>query len=108
MAKADRQREAHLGLKKRKERKLQSGGFPTRIYQTTHVTGGTIMGIDPHTSVVSPHLQHWDAENLLWSVHPTTPSTLGTTRPALWVRSHCGSVTTSTAMSNSHGHFNRG
>lgn len=64
MAKADRQRKAHLGLKKRKERKLQSGGFPTRIYQTTHVTGGTIMGIDPHTSVVSPHLQHWDAENL--------------------------------------------
>jgi gluconate 2-dehydrogenase alpha chain len=22
------------------------------------------MGFDPHTSVVSPHLQHWDAENL--------------------------------------------
>jgi gluconate 2-dehydrogenase alpha chain len=64
MAKGDRQRKAHLGLKKRKGRKLQSRGFPTRIYQTTHVTGGTIMGIDPHTSVVSPHLQHWDAENL--------------------------------------------
>jgi gluconate 2-dehydrogenase alpha chain len=22
------------------------------------------MGADPHTSVVSPHLQHWDAHNL--------------------------------------------
>ncbi len=22
------------------------------------------MGEDPHTSVVSPHLQHWDAHNL--------------------------------------------
>jgi gluconate 2-dehydrogenase alpha chain len=40
------------------------GPFDTRQYQTTHITGGTIMGADPHTSVVSPHLQHWDAENL--------------------------------------------
>ncbi len=38
--------------------------FDPRIYQTTHVTGGTIMGEDPRTSVVSPHLQHWDATNL--------------------------------------------
>jgi len=40
------------------------GPFDTRQYQTTHVTGGTIMGADPHVSVVSPHLQHWDAENV--------------------------------------------
>ncbi len=40
------------------------GPFDTRQYQTTHVTGGTIMGASPHVSVVSPHLQHWDAENL--------------------------------------------
>ncbi|MDB5849171.1 MAG: family oxidoreductase [Rhodoferax sp.] len=38
--------------------------FDTRAYQSTHITGGTIMGADPHTSVVSPHLQHWDAHNL--------------------------------------------
>ena len=38
--------------------------FDTRQYQSTHVTGGTPMGADPATSVVSPHLQHWDAENL--------------------------------------------
>jgi gluconate 2-dehydrogenase alpha chain len=38
--------------------------FDVRFYQTTHVTGGTIMGADPGTSVVSPHLQHWDAHNL--------------------------------------------
>jgi len=36
----------------------------TRQYQSTHVTGGTAMGADPATSVVSPHLQHWDAHNL--------------------------------------------
>ncbi|MDN4606275.1 GMC family oxidoreductase [Sporosarcina highlanderae] len=33
-------------------------------YQTTHNTGGTIMGADPANSVVNPYLQHWDAENL--------------------------------------------
>jgi len=38
--------------------------FDTRVYQTTHVTGGTPMGADPAHSVVSPHLQHWDAQNL--------------------------------------------
>jgi gluconate 2-dehydrogenase alpha chain len=41
-----------------------SGPFDTRDYQTSHVTGGTIMGADPHSSVVSPHLQHWQAQNL--------------------------------------------
>ena len=38
--------------------------YDTRQYQSTHVTGGTIMGTDPKYSVVSPHLQHWDAQNL--------------------------------------------
>ena len=38
--------------------------FDTRQYQSTHITGGTIMGSEPATSVVSPHLQHWDAQNL--------------------------------------------
>lgn len=33
-------------------------------YQTTHNTGGTIMGADPATSVVNNYLQHWDMENL--------------------------------------------
>lgn len=33
-------------------------------YQTTHNTGGTIMGADPANSVVNTYLQHWDAENL--------------------------------------------
>ncbi|WP_075619325.1 GMC family oxidoreductase [Paenisporosarcina indica] len=33
-------------------------------YQTTHNTGGTIMGASPENSVVNSYLQHWDAENL--------------------------------------------
>jgi gluconate 2-dehydrogenase alpha chain len=42
----------------------RKGPYDSRVYQTTHVTGGTMMGSDPATSVVSPHLQHWDAQNL--------------------------------------------
>lgn len=33
-------------------------------YQTTHNTGGAIMGEDPATSVVNRHLQSWDLHNL--------------------------------------------
>jgi gluconate 2-dehydrogenase alpha chain len=33
-------------------------------YQTTHNTGGTIMGTDPSTSVVNRYLQSWDVPNL--------------------------------------------
>lgn len=33
-------------------------------YQTTHNTGGTIMGTSRDDSVVNNYLQHWDAENL--------------------------------------------
>lgn len=33
-------------------------------YQSTHNTGGTIMGDDPDKSVVNNYLQHWDMDNL--------------------------------------------
>jgi gluconate 2-dehydrogenase alpha chain len=33
-------------------------------YQTTHNTGGTIMGASPDDSVVNNYLQHWDVDNL--------------------------------------------
>lgn len=33
-------------------------------YQSTHNTGGTIMGADPATSVVNPFLQSWDVPNV--------------------------------------------
>jgi gluconate 2-dehydrogenase alpha chain len=33
-------------------------------YQTTHNTGGVIMGADPGTSAVNSFLQMWDAENV--------------------------------------------
>jgi gluconate 2-dehydrogenase alpha chain len=33
-------------------------------YQSTHNTGGTMMGADPKSSVVNRYLQAWDADNL--------------------------------------------
>lgn len=33
-------------------------------YQSTHNTGGVIMGADPSTSAVNSYLQMWDAENV--------------------------------------------
>lgn len=38
--------------------------YDTRPYQTTHNTGGAIMGSDPSTSVVNRYLQCWDVPNV--------------------------------------------
>jgi gluconate 2-dehydrogenase alpha chain len=40
------------------------GDFNIVPYQSTHNTGGTIMGSDPASSVVNRYLQCWDADNL--------------------------------------------
>ena len=40
------------------------GSFSSVPYQSTHNTGGAIMGSDPTTSVVNSYLQCWTAENL--------------------------------------------
>ena len=40
------------------------GNFSVVPYQSTHNTGGTIMGDSPHNSVVNRYLQSWDADNL--------------------------------------------
>jgi len=42
----------------------RGGSFSALTYQTTHNTGGTIMGTNPRTSVVNRYLQSWDAHNL--------------------------------------------
>jgi gluconate 2-dehydrogenase alpha chain len=40
------------------------GNYSIVPYQSTHVTGGVIMGADPKTSVVNKYCQHWDAHNV--------------------------------------------
>ena len=38
--------------------------WDTRVYQSTHINGGTSMGADPKTSAVNKYLQSWDVPNL--------------------------------------------
>jgi gluconate 2-dehydrogenase alpha chain len=56
IAKAMRPRSMHV--------KQREGHYSLVPYQTTHNTGGAVMGIDPRTSVVTRYLQSWDVPNL--------------------------------------------
>ncbi|WP_044559344.1 GMC family oxidoreductase [Azospirillum sp. B4] len=42
----------------------RDGSWDVVPYQTTHNTGGTVMGTDPKTSVLNRYLQSWDVSNL--------------------------------------------
>ena len=44
--------------------RMRRGDYDIVPYQSTHNTGGTVMGTDPKTSVVNRYLQVWDAHNL--------------------------------------------
>jgi gluconate 2-dehydrogenase alpha chain len=44
--------------------KKREGHYSIVPYQTTHNTGGAVMGTDPRTSVVNRYLQSWDVPNL--------------------------------------------
>jgi gluconate 2-dehydrogenase alpha chain len=56
IAKAMNPREVHA--------KKREGHYSIVPYQTTHNTGGAIMGADPKTSAVNRYLQSWDFDNL--------------------------------------------
>jgi gluconate 2-dehydrogenase alpha chain len=56
IAKAMRPRSMHV--------KQREGHYSLVPYQTTHNTGGAVMGTDPRTSVVNRYLQSWDVPNL--------------------------------------------
>lgn len=42
----------------------RTGPYSVVPYQSTHTTGGAIMGADPATSVVNRYLQSWDVPNV--------------------------------------------
>lgn len=48
----------------RVEAESRKGPYDATKYQTTHNTGGAVMGADPATSFVNPWLQAWDVPNL--------------------------------------------
>jgi gluconate 2-dehydrogenase alpha chain len=43
---------------------VRRGNYNVVPYQSTHNTGGTIMGADPKSSTVNKYCQSWDADNL--------------------------------------------
>ncbi len=54
----------------------RTGHYSIEPYQTTHNTGGSVMGADPRTSAVNRYLQSWDVPNLFVmgaSVFPQNP-----------------------------------
>jgi len=42
----------------------RSGSYDIAPYQTTHTTGGAIMGSDPRTSALNRYMQSWDVPNV--------------------------------------------
>lgn len=51
--------------------------YDVRVYQSTHNTGGAIMGADPSSSVVNKYSQHWDVHNLFVTGASTFPQNMG-------------------------------
>jgi gluconate 2-dehydrogenase alpha chain len=45
-------------------KQYRKGTYDITKYQTTHLTGGAIMGTDPRTSALNRYLQSWDVSNL--------------------------------------------
>ena len=53
-----------MGAKDIKINGGEVGDYDIRNYQSTHNTGGVIMGSDPETSALNSYLQMWDCENV--------------------------------------------
>ena len=51
--------------------------FTVVPYQSTHNTGGTMMGSSPGNSVVNRYLQAWDAHNLFIMGASRVPAAAG-------------------------------
>lgn len=51
--------------------------YDTRVYQSTHNTGGAITGSDPQNSVINKYLQHWDVHNLFVTGASAYPQNVG-------------------------------
>ncbi|MGC7403930.1 GMC family oxidoreductase [Pandoraea pneumonica] len=51
--------------------------YDTRVYQSTHTTGGAIMGTNPSNSVVNRYLQSWDVSNVFVMGASAFPQNMG-------------------------------
>ena len=57
--------------------------FDSTVYQTTHISGGAIMGDDPKTSGGKPYLQKLDCSYVCLSGGSAFPHGVGVNLPAL-------------------------
>lgn len=57
--------------------KMPGERFNATVYQTTHLNGGVIMGIDPKTSALNRYLQSWDVHNVFVPGASAFPQGLG-------------------------------
>jgi gluconate 2-dehydrogenase alpha chain len=55
----------------------RSGHYDISPYQTTHTTGGAIMGANPKTSAVNRFLQSWDVPNVFVAGASAFPQNAG-------------------------------
>jgi len=55
----------------------RSGSYDIAPYQTTHTTGGAIMGSDPKTSAINRYLQSWDVPNVFVAGASAFPQNAG-------------------------------
>ena len=51
--------------------------YDTRLYQSTHTTGGAIMGSSPANSVINKYSQSWDVSNLFVYGASAFPQNIG-------------------------------
>jgi gluconate 2-dehydrogenase alpha chain len=51
--------------------------YDTRVYQSTHTTGGAVMGASPQTSVVNKYLQSWEVPNVFVMGASAFPQNMG-------------------------------
>ena len=54
----------------------RTGQYSIVPYQSTHNTGGAVMGADPATCAVNKYLQSWDVPNLFVTGRPRGRSRL--------------------------------
>lgn len=57
--------------------KMPGEHFDATFYQTTHLSGGVIMGEDPRTSALNRYLQSWDVHNVFVPGASAFPQGLG-------------------------------
>jgi gluconate 2-dehydrogenase alpha chain len=74
----DRAAEIGKAMKPREiHAKKREGHYSIVPYQTTHNTGGAVMGADPKTSFVNRYLQSWDVPNLFVTGATSFPQNAG-------------------------------